>query len=215
MGDSPETSIMPPWLDASAGHMNSTIKEVKLVNEIKPKYTSCMFFGLEALDTIEGMENLNTENTLDISNMFMLCQSLTNIDLSRLDTSNVTNMSMMFCMNPGSKLESITFGEKFNTSKVVDMSSMFTNCKNITNLNLSDFDTSNVTDMPYMFECCESLTSLNLSSFDTSNVTMMSYMFRDCTNLSTIYVGPNWTTKNADTSDMFEGCGTQEVTPKN
>ena len=64
-----------------------------------------------------------------------------------------------------------------NTSNVTDMSYMFADCTALTSLDLSNFNTSSVTNMSHMFYNCESLTSLDLSSFDTSNVTDMSYMF--------------------------------------
>ena len=66
-------------------------------------------------------------------------------------------------------------GSEHNGLPVVDMSSMFANCKAIT-LDLSKFDTSNVISMEWMFYR-SSATSLNLSSFNTSNVISMSNMF--------------------------------------
>ena len=65
------------------------------------------------------------------------------------------------------------------------MSYMFSSCRSLNNLNLSDFDTKNVTNMYCMFSCCSSLNNLNLSNFDTKNVTNMPYMFDNCnTNVS-------------------------------
>ena len=61
---------------------------------------------------------------------------------------------------------------------------MFSYCKSLINLNLSNFNTQNVTDMSYMFCDCKSLTNLNLSNFNTQNVTDMSGMFRDCKSLN-------------------------------
>ena len=175
---------MPPWLDASTGYMNSTIKTVKIVDEIKPENTSSMFAMLTSLENIEGMENLNTENVEDMSGMFYDCKSISSLDLSSFKTSNVTNMSGMFVL-----------------------------CENITDINLSSFDTGNVTGMSSMFENCVSLKELDISNFNTSNVTDMSRMFSGCLTLSTIYVGTNWTTAtNAD--GMFYSCIAQEVTPK-
>lgn len=66
-------------------------------------------------------------------------------------------------------------GSEYNGLPVVNMNSMFANCKAIT-LDLSKFDTSNVTSMEMMFQN-SSATSLNLSSFNTSNVINMSNMF--------------------------------------
>ena len=91
----------------------------------------------------------------DTSYMFYYCQSLTALDLSNFDTSNVT-----------------------------DMRYMFNECSKLTNLDLSNFDTSKVTGMNSMFDNCSSLTTLDLSHFDTSNVTSMNSMFYNCSNLT-------------------------------
>ncbi|CCY45704.1 conserved domain protein [Clostridium sp. CAG:1193] len=56
--------------------------------------------------------------------------------------------------------------ENFDTSKVTNMSGMFS-VSSATTLDLSSFDTSNVTDMWQMFYMSKA-TSLDLSSFDTS-----------------------------------------------
>ena len=88
----------------------------------------------------EGLYEIKLIIKIDIKNcscMFCDCKNITNLDLSSLDTKNVT-----------------------------DMSYMFYNCENITNLDLSSFDTKNVTDMSYMFYNCNKLTNLYLSSFD-------------------------------------------------
>ena len=60
---------------------------------------------------------------------------------------------------------------------------MFNNCRNLTNLNLSNFITSNVLDMKYMFNECINLEELIISNFDTSSVISMRNMFADCKTL--------------------------------
>ena len=80
---------------------------------------------------------------------------------------------------------------------------------------LEKFDTSNVTDMHTMFYGCTQLTSLDLSSFNTAKVTDMRYMFRDCPLLTTIYVGTNWIiNEGTNITNMYENCGTDTTTPK-
>lgn len=76
----------------------------------------------------------------------------------------------------------VSFLSKLNTSKVTNMDSMFSYCKNITSC--PDFDTSNVTNMDSMFISCKNLASAPL--FDTSKVTNMSNMFVYCMKLTTI-----------------------------
>ena len=55
---------------------------------------------------------------------------------------------------------------------------LFSECSNLTNLNLSNFNTKNVIDMEGMFQLCSKLTNLNLSNFNTENVTNMIEEFR-------------------------------------
>ena len=49
--------------------------------------------------------------------------------------------------------------ENFDTSECTNMMSMFGNCGNLTELDLSHFDTSKVTNMIYMFWLCNNLTA--------------------------------------------------------
>jgi surface protein len=81
-------------------------------------------------------------------------------------------------------------------------------------IGLEKFNTSNVTNMSTMFQRCVKITSLNLTSFDTNNVTDMSYMFASCSNLKSIRVSSKW--KTASTKDyMFYDCGVSKVTVEN
>lgn len=64
-----------------------------------------------------------------------------------------------------------------DTSFLTDMTSMFSQCSELTSLDLSSFNTTNVTNMSSMFIGCINLTTLDLSNFNTSKVTNMSNMF--------------------------------------
>ena len=94
----------------------------------------------------------------------------------------------------------------FNTQNVTNMEYMFGGCELLTNLNLSNFNTQNVTNMEYMFCRCKSLTNLNLSNFDTQNVTNMGFMFFICKSLTNLNLS-NFNTQNVtDMGFMFSGC---------
>ena len=140
------------------------------------------FFGFYKMTSID-LSALDTSEVTDMRNMFQYNESLTNLDLSNFDTSQVTNMSSMFyyCRS----LTSLDVS-KFDTSNVVDMSAMFYECSKLTSLDLSSFDTSQVTDMGGMFGGCSGLTSLDVSNFDISNVTNMDFMFCDCPAWNTV-----------------------------
>ena len=93
--------------------------------------------------------------------------------LNLLETTSITNMSYMFA--DCSNLSNLDISN-FDTSNVTDMSSMFAGCTNLSILDVTNFDTSKVTDMSWLFSECGKLTSLNISNFDTSNVTDMTGM---------------------------------------
>ena len=113
------------------------------------------------------------------------CSSLTNLNLSTFDTSNVTTMQEMFA-----------------------------SCNNLAQLDISNFNTQNVTTMYSMFADCFALIELDLSSFNTINLTNTYHMFWRCSSLTTIYiseydeiVGTGWTMENVTIStDMFRNC---------
>ena len=115
--------------------------------------------------------------------MFEDCSSITEIDLSHFDSSEVTSMKSMFLKC--SSLISLNLSN-FNTSKVENMNNMFSSCSSLNFLNLSSFDTGRVKLMGSMFSGLSSLNSLDISNFDTSNVTVMEAMFAGCSSLTSL-----------------------------
>ena len=125
--------------------------------------------------------------------MFYGCTSLTSVDLSGLDTSNVTDMSYMF--RDCTSLTSIDLSG-LDTSRVTNMRSMFLGCTSLVSVDLSGLNTSNVTIMDSVFSSCSSLVSVDLSGLDTSSVTIMSAMFYGCTLLEKLVLGAATTLRN-------------------
>ena len=161
------------------------------------------FTSLTKLETITGLEYLNTEKVTDMSDMFSNCSALTSLDVTNFNTEKVTNMSFMFYKC--SKLTSLDV-TKFNTANVTDMNGMFFSCVALTSLDVSKFNTVNVTNMPQMFYKCSKLTSLDVSKFNTMNVTNMSSMFSSCHTLTSLDVR-NFNTANVtNMSYMFYSC---------
>ncbi len=170
-----------------------------------------IFSGCSSLTNLD-ISNFKTDNVTNMWSMFSGCSSLTNLDVSSFKTDNVTSMGNMFsgCSN----LTNLDVSS-FKTDNVTYMGNMFSGCSSLTNLDVSNFKTDNVTNMEYMFSGCSSLTNLDISNFKTDNVTNMSYMFSGCKNLIKIYVNPlTWVTGQANTDNMFNECGTSEVTYK-
>ena len=186
---------------------NGTIVHIvfdKSFGTYTPTSLSEFFCGLTKLETITGLEYLNTAKVTDMSYMFSSCLRLTSLDITNFNTANVTDMSYMF--NSCTKLTSLDV-TNFNTAKVKNMIRMFSNCQALTSLNVTNFNTEKIPDMSYMFSQCKQLTSLDVTNFNTVNVTNMSYMFASCRALTTIYVSDKFVTdKVTKGSYMFNSC---------
>ncbi|MEB3363004.1 BspA family leucine-rich repeat surface protein [Lactobacillus sp. R2/2] len=211
------------------------IKEIDITGKLKIIGSADqMFTSLASLETIKGLDNLDTTEVTsmknmfgnnqklknidlssstsfittkvtDMSYMFYRDQALTKLDLSHFDTSNVTNMTHMFESCVG--LHSFTFPATFNTDKVTDMSYMFDNCSQVWSIDVTKFNTSNVENMAYMFYNCQSFLTLDVSSFNTSKVTDMSYMFGACRNLLKLNLPTTFVTDSVkNMKGMFSGC---------
>ena len=163
------------------------------------------FYYLTKLETITGLEYLNTENVTDMSYMFDNCSSLTSLDVTHFNTAKVTNMKYMFANS--SSLTSLDVTH-FNTANVSDMSSMFSGCTNLTSLDVTKFNTANVTDMSRMFYNCQTLPSLDVTKFNTANVSEMSGMFYNCSKLTSLDVTNFNTEKVTNMTSMFYKCQT-------
>ena len=180
----------------------NSITSAKVAGKIATQTTALMFNDCPKLASLD-LSGLDTSDVTNMSNMFSYCWSLTSLDLSPLDTSNVTNMSSM--LRGCSRISSFDLSP-LDTSNVTDMSYMLSGCSKLTSLDLSPLDTSKVTNMSYMLYYCPSLTSLDLSPLDTSNVTNMSSMLRGCSRISSFDLSPLDTSNVTDMSYMLSGC---------
>ena len=195
----------------SVAFINEKLGNVTIVHIVFDKsfstYTPTSLFrffkNLTKLETITGLEYLNTEKVTDMSYMFYYCSSLTSLDVTHFNTANVRNMERMFyCCSSLTSLD-VTH---FNTEKVTVMSNMFENCSSLTSLDVTHFNTANVRNMSYMFCSCSKLTSLDVTNFNTANVTNMSKMFSNCLSLTSLYL-TNFNTEKVTYMDgMFSSC---------
>ena len=179
-----------------------TIKGLEYLNTERVTNMSCMFYDCSSLTSLD-VTKFNTTNVTDMNNMFFGCSSLTSLDVTKFNTANVKSMGFMFygC----SSLTSLKV-TNLNTANVTNMNSMFYGCSSLTSLNVTSLNTSNVTDMYSMFYGCSSLSSLDVTNFNTANVTKMSAMFQKCSSLRSLDL-TKFNTANVTTMEsMFSGC---------
>ena len=221
------------YLIWDAGTGTATVS-TKGTGFVLPENASRMFGDFAALESIENIASLNTENVTDMSYMFTGAASdttlLASLDLSTFKTDNVTTMKSMFEHACGLTSLNVT---GWNTENVTTMSYMFSkatllesvdlsnwnnkNCENmsymfnyalaIRSIGMTDFNTELCGTMLYMFCHCENLESLDLSSFNTENVTDMGNMFWCCYKLASIAGIKNFDTSNCSIfRSMFNRC---------
>ena len=90
-----------------------------------------------------------------------------------------------------------------DTSKITDMSLLFSNCMH--NFDVSGWDVSNVTNMGCTFYKCNMFTGKGLENWDVSNVTNMSGMFYKCKTFNCDL--SKWNVSNVtDMYSMFTTC---------
>ena len=95
---------------------------------------------------------------------------------------------------------------KFEASEATSMEKMFRGCSNLNFINFLSFDTSKVVYMYAMFENCIALSSLDLTDFDTSQVSIMQSMFKGCSSLNFLNLTDLKTPKLSISVEMFSGC---------
>ena len=179
-----------------------TISGLEYLNTANVENMSYMFYDCSALKSLD-LTNFNTANVTYMYGMFDGCSALESLNLTNFNTANVENMSSMFYDCSALKSLDLT---NFNTAKVEYMNNMFDGCSALESLNLTNFNTAKVEYMNYMFDGCSALESLNLTNFNTAEVTNMSYMFKGCSALTSLDLTNFNTAKVEYMSNMFEGC---------
>ena len=120
-------------------------------------------------------------------------------------TFNKILNNLMFIFSNCPNLTKIDLSN-FNSQNITNMSYIFFGCSSLTSVNLSNFNTYKANDMSYMFSGCSSLINLDLSDFNTKQVSNMNYMFFGCSSLTNLDLS-NFNTKNVTNMiNMFYNC---------
>ena len=186
-----------------SGH-SITHLDLQGIDTSKVKNMSHIFQGGKSFLEELNLGSFNTSNVEDMSYMFNLFNpapgsAVTNIDLTKLNTSKVKNMKGMFY---NTQWVTTLDASVMDTSNVEDMEEMF-KYSSIKTLNMTGLDVSKVTTMKNMFES-SSITSLDLSNFNTISLTNMSGMFSRALKLASLNLANFKTDSVTDMSNMFD-----------
>lgn len=201
-----------PWhVDAQVGTTpGNKIKKITFREEIKPLSIASWFYSLRLVESIEGLENLNTENCRDMTFAFYnFCNagnSLTELDLSHFVTSEVRQCNRFFKSDRIRKLDLSNFdfshvgrvlhdvpynsGGKKDTYVSAVWFFVY-NSSQLRELKIDNVDLSGVRSYKYFISNNTSLQSLDLSNMKKgpSDAYMVEYMFYGNTGMESIELG--------------------------
>ena len=158
----------PDWYD------DQTCMQVKYAvidpsfADARPTTTYSWFLDMELLESITGLEYLNTSEVTNMEYMFAACNELTSLDLSHFNTEEVTFMGGMFIHC--NKIKSLDLSS-FNTAKVRGMRNLFALCHALQTIYVGNgWSTASVSDDFQMFMECNSLVGGKGTTFDPAHI---------------------------------------------
>ena len=192
---------------------NESINEITIRYKINENENRIKIFGNEFVENNKNhCKIIYNEKEYELTKYFEF-ENNANEDILEIKLEgikNIINMSCMFLDCPS--LISLSDLDKWNTSNITNMSSVFNNNVSGSSLislpDISKWDTSNVIDMSFMFQNCSLLSSLpDISRWNTSNVKNMISMFYGCSSLISLPDISKWKTSNLTyMKSMFSGC---------
>ena len=131
------------------------------------------------------LNDIDVSKITDMSDLFGEFKHLAsryepyNIDISKWNVSNVTNMEKMFQELPNFNCDL----SNWDVSNVKDFHSTFLNCKSFKGEGLDKWNVENAKTMQSMFCGCKEL-NIDLSDWNIKNLEEASGMFMDCEKLN-------------------------------
>lgn len=153
-----------PWYE-----QNSAATSINVTDGCRTNENAQGLFSDFGVANYIDASNLNTELATDINHMFAQCLTATSIDVTGFDVDKVANFTSVFldCQS----VESLDVSD-FVTSSGVYFTKMFDNCYTTAYIEgVEDFDLSNAVSLRLMFSECQEVTTLDLSTWETGNVT--------------------------------------------
>ncbi len=207
--DGPRISgpIVPqwPWYGQEHVAMRAKITTIELEGDLYLQGDiSQMFASFPALTAIHFNDHIfDTSKIYSMFGLFKDDTSLIKVDLSGLQTQNLTNFSRVFQTDTSlTEVKLPTY-----TDQVRDFSALFAGCSSLTMISgIDSWTGSNATNVASMFDGDAKLEKLDLTKFNPSKASDFSYMFYHCTALSSVGDLSKWAGSNATSvSHMFDG----------
>ena len=179
----------------------ATAKEIRFLSayDLPAGDAAGLFNGRQALTEIEGLSLLGLSDQTSLYNMFNGCSSLTSLNMSGWDTSNVTDIRYLF--NDCSNLHNINISG-WNLSALTQKTNMFSGCSYIYTVIAQNLVCPK--DMNNFFSGLRWCSTVDASGWDLSNTTDTSKLLYGCGDLQTVNAS-NWKCA-VNTTGVFQDC---------
>ncbi len=164
-----------------------------------PNDSRYLFADLKNLKSID-FTNFDTKYVTTISAMFSNDVSLETLDLSGFDVSHLNRMWSTF--NNCNKLKSINL--KGWNAKITTWGSVFTNCFNLTEIDLSVFNVEDTTSFSGLFIGNRSLRKIDISTWNPKKIDSLKDIFVHCISLEEIDMSNIDITENTDVTNALK-----------
>ncbi|MBO4814896.1 MAG: BspA family leucine-rich repeat surface protein [Muribaculaceae bacterium] len=136
----------PDWFEDGTYQNVTKVVFDSSFDEARPTTTLMWFYGMTNLTEITGWQYLHTDEVYQMNEMFWGCSSLTELDLSHFNTSNLRYTERIFanCTN----LSTIYVGSGWTTANVSTSQLMFINCTKLVGGQGTTYDADHV-DVAY------------------------------------------------------------------
>lgn len=163
------------------------------------------FFKSTNLTDISEFAFADVSNCTKFTSLFAGDNSL--VDISAVENWDTSNVEEITELTPYTSINSLKPLAKWNTSKVTDLDRAFANFEGTTLEGLENWDVSNVTNMRQIFDHAENLTDASaIANWDVSKVTDISHGF-SYTKLSNADAFALWDVAVLhDMTGFFKGC---------
>lgn len=183
--------------------VRNDIRTVSFADVSRPTCSAHWFDGCKSLTAVD-VTNLDFSNVASSASMFQGCVSLASVNVERLRPTNLLNASSMF--QGCSSLESLDVSQ-WKALDLWNTGAMFMGCTSLKSVDLSGWPVSGLVVAYSMFQNCTSLTSIgDTSTWQLSALVNPSYMFTDCHALNSLDTA-RWNMQSATSLEyMFDNC---------
>ena len=228
--DTESATTMEGMFRLVGNNLNQPTLKLDLTNFNTVNVTNMSYmFENSSIEVPIKLSNFNTANVTNMSDMFA-SSSFIDIDLTGFTPTSLTNINNMFSRSAATtiKVPNLVIADNgvsrlyhvfadcdnltsidlssWDTSKITDISGLFSGATSLSAVNLNGWDVGKVRDASFSFDGCSSLASLDVSTWDTSSLEDMTYMFSGCSQISSLDFH-NWnTSKVTNMSRLFQGC---------